>query len=197
GLRRYDVRKGPHHVRVDPSVARVRPHLVAAFVRDVAITQARLDALIDLQEDLHWGLGARRRRVAIGIHDAKPLAPPFRYQTIALDAIRFVPLADPREMSPRQILADHEKGTAYAHLLEGHVEVPIILDAKDGVVSLPPIINAQRTAVTTATQDVFVDVTGTDRWAVERALNMIVTALAESGGHIESVEIVSPEGTRA
>jgi phenylalanyl-tRNA synthetase beta chain len=197
GLRRYEVRKGTQSVRVDPSVEKVRPHIVAAFVRGVTITQARLDALIDLQEDLHWGLGARRRRVAIGIHDAKPLAPPFRYQTVALDAIRFVPLADPREMTPRQILADHEKGKAYAHLLEGHLHVPIILDAKDGVVSLPPLINAQRTAVTTATHDVFVDVTGTDRWAVERALNMIVTALAEAGGHIESVEIQTHQGARA
>src|SRR5581483_6101824 len=189
GLRRYEVHPGPHKVVVDPSVAGVRPHIAAAFVRGVSITQARLDALIDLQEDLHWGLGARRRRVAIGIHDAAPLAPGFRYGTVGLDALRFVPLADPREMTPREILADHEKGKAYAHLLAGHASVPLILDAKGGVVSLPPVINAQRTAVTTATRDVFVDVTGTDRWAVERALNMIVTALAEAGGRIESVEI--------
>lgn len=197
GLRKYEVARGPHHVEVDPSVEKVRPHIVAAFVRGVAITQARLDALIDLQEDLHWGLGARRRRVAIGIHDAKPLAPSFRYHAVGLDELRFLPLADPREMTPREILRDHEKGRAYAHLLEGHDRVPIITDAKGGVVSLPPIINAQRTAVTTATTDVFVDVTGTDRWAVERALNMIVTALAESGGRIESVEVRAPGATRA
>jgi len=189
GLRRYDARPSGHSVKVDPSVEKVRPHIVAAFVRGVDITENRLKALIDLQEDLHWGLGARRRRVAIGIHDARVLAPPFTYTTWALDEKRFVPLYETREMSPREILEKHEKGTAYAHLLAGHERVPIIVDAQGGVVSLPPIINAARTAVTTSTRDIFLDVTGTDRWAVERTLNMLATALVEAGGTLETVDV--------
>src|SRR5439155_2800472 len=51
------------------------------------------------------------------------------------------------------------------------------------------IINAQRTVVTTATRDAFVDVTGTDAWAVGRALNLVVTTLAEGGGRIESLDV--------
>src|SRR5581483_5327520 len=93
GLRRYEVHAGPHHVDVHGSVEKVRPHIAAAFVRGVPMTEERLRALIDLQEDLHWGLGARRRRVAIGIHDAKVLAPPFRYATVGPHEHAFVPLA--------------------------------------------------------------------------------------------------------
>ncbi|HVM46233.1 MAG TPA: phenylalanine--tRNA ligase subunit beta [Candidatus Thermoplasmatota archaeon] len=189
GLRLYEARPSGVEVRVDPSVAGVRPHIAAAFVRGVDMTETRLKALIDLQEDLHWGLGARRRRVAIGIHDASVLAPPFTYTTWGLDERSFVPLYETQEMTPREILAKHEKGVAYAHLLAGHERVPIILDAKGGVVSLPPVINAARTAVTTRTRDVFLDVTGTDRWAVERTLNMLATALVESGGALESVDV--------
>ena len=191
GLKHYATRPSGHAVTVDASVEKVRPHIAAAFVRGVRMTELRLKALIDLQEDLHWGLGARRRRVAIGIHDARVLAPPFTYTTWGLDERRFVPLYETREMSPREILEKHEKGTAYAHLLAGQPRVPIIVDAKGSVVSMPPIINAARTAVTTATTDIFLDVTGTDKWAVERTLNMLATALAESGGHLETVDIVA------
>ena len=191
GLRRYETRPSGVTVTVDPSVEKVRPHVAAAYVRGVSVTDARLQALIDLQEDLHWGLGARRRRVAIGIHDASVLAPPFTYGTTTLDAPSFVPLQETAEMTPRDVLEKHPKGTAYAHLLAGHARVPLILDAKGGVVSMPPVINAARTSVTTRTRDLFVDVTGTDAWAVERALNLIVTSLAEAGGRIETVEILS------
>ena len=189
GLRRYEMRPSGHSVRVDASVARVRPHIVAAFVRGVDVTEDRLKALIDLQEDLHWGLGARRRRVAIGIHDAAAISPSFTYTTWGLDEKSFVPLYETRAMTPREILTKHEKGTAYAHLLAGHERVPVIVDAKGEVVSLPPIINAARTAVTTRTRDVFLDVTGTDRWAAERTLNMLATALAEAGGRLETVDV--------
>lgn len=190
GYQEYKATPSGAHVTVDASVEGVRPHIAAAYVRGIDMTQTRLDALIGLQEDLHWGLGARRRRVAIGIHDAKVLAAPFKYTTWTLDEHSFVPLYDTSPRTPREILEKHEKGVTYAHLLKGHDRVPIITDAKGAVVSLPPIINAARTAVTTATKDVFLDVTGTDRWAVERTLNMLVTALVESGGKLESVEIV-------
>jgi phenylalanyl-tRNA synthetase beta chain len=190
GLRAYATRPSGVTVTVDASVEKVRPHIAAAFVRGVAVTEARLQAIIDLQEDLHWGLGARRKRVAIGIHDAAALAPPFTYGTTTLDAPRFVPLQESAGMTPREVLEKHPKGTAYAHLLAGHERVPLILDARQGVVSLPPVINAARTSVTTATRDLFIDVTGTDAWAVGRALNLIVTSLAEAGGAIETVEIV-------
>jgi phenylalanyl-tRNA synthetase beta chain len=189
GLRRYETRPSGTHVTADAAVAKVRPFIQAAFVRGVHVTEARLNALIDLQEDLHWGLGARRRRVAIGIHDASVLSPPFTYTTWGLDEHRFVPLQHNDSMTPREILAKHPKGVEYAHLLEGHARVPVIVDAKGGVVSMPPIINAARTTVTTRTRDLMLDVTGTDEWAVGRALNMIATALAESGGHVETMEV--------
>lgn len=190
GLHKYALTPSGHDIKVDPSVEKIRPHIVAGFVKGVEMTESRLKAIIDLQEDLHWGLGARRRRVAIGIHDASVLKAPFTYTTWALDEQSFVPLYETtRAMTPREILTKHEKGMAYAHLLEGHERVPVILDAAGGVVSMPPIINAARTAVTTATRDLFLDVTGTDPWAVEKTLNILATSLAEAGGKLETVEI--------
>lgn len=197
GLKQYATRASGQRVTVDAGVEKVRPHIAAALVRGVDVSEARLHALIDLQEDLHWGLGARRRRVAIGIHDAKVLAAPFTYTTWGLDEKAFVPLYETKPMTPREILTKHEKGAAYAHLLAGHERVPVILDASGEVVSLPPIINAARTAVTTSSRDLFLDVTGTDKWAVERALNILATSLAEAGGTLETVGIVRGRETVA
>lgn len=189
GLARYDVAPARHEVRVDASVEKVRPFIAAAFVRGVDVTKERLDALIALQEDLHWGLGARRRKVAIGVHDAARLAPPFAYAAVGLDSVRFVPLASETEMTPREILAKHEKGVAYAHLLKDAPAAPLITDAKGQVLSMPPIINGRLTTVTTSSRDLFLDVTGTDRVAVKKALNLLATSLAEAGGKLEAVKI--------
>lgn len=188
GLRKYKAKAGRATVHVDAAVKDVRPHIVGAFVRGVDVTEKRLEGLIELQEDLHWGLGARRRKVAIGVHDAAPLKPPFWYTTVAPDGVSFVPLQETRPMTPREILAEHPKGKDYAHLLAKADRYPIILDSAGQVVSLPPIINGTLTTVTTRSKDLFLDVTGTDAWAVSKALNLLATSLAEAGGTVETVK---------
>ncbi|MHB8605761.1 MAG: phenylalanine--tRNA ligase subunit beta [Thermoplasmatota archaeon] len=189
GLKEYKVARGKHSLFIDASVAEVRPAVAGGFVRGIDMTEARLAALIELQEDLHWGLGARRRKVAIGVHDARDLRPPFFYLTTPPDGIRFVPLQDAVERSPAEILAAHPKGRDYAHLLAGKSRYPLILDREGRVLSLPPIINGTLTALTTATRDAFIDVTGSDQVAVEKALNIIATSLAESGATLETVTL--------
>ncbi|HVL47271.1 MAG TPA: phenylalanine--tRNA ligase subunit beta [Candidatus Thermoplasmatota archaeon] len=196
GLATYKVAAPKSKLVVDPSVAKVRPHITAAVVRGVDVTEDRLEGLIALQEALHWGLGARRRKVAIGVHDHKPVKGPFVYKAVDPESIRFVPLASEEEMDLAEVLKRHPKGQDYAHLLAGHGRFPVILDAAGNLLSFPPIINGALTTVTTKTRDVLVDVTGWDAWAVERALNLVVTSLAESGGRIEAITIETPPAKR-
>jgi phenylalanyl-tRNA synthetase beta chain len=61
------------------------------------------------------------------------------------------------------------------------------------VLSFPPIINGDLTSVTEKTRDLFIDVTGTDPM-VYKALNIVVTSLAERGGRVESVLVKRSEG---
>ena len=61
------------------------------------------------------------------------------------------------------------------------------------MLSFPPIINGELTSVTEETQDLFIDVTGMDGM-VFKALNIVVTSLAERGGRIESVLVKRKEG---
>jgi phenylalanyl-tRNA synthetase beta chain len=195
GLQTYETRSSEVSLTVDPSVKTVRPFVTTALVKDVTITNDLIVSLMGLQEKLHVGLGRNRRKVAIGVHNAEPVTPPFVYKAVDPDAVSFVPLAKNDSMTLREILRKHEKGIDYASLLDGFDRYPLIVDAHNNVLSFPPIINGSLTEVTPYTKDIFIDVTGTDRKAINYALNIVTTALAERGGKIYQT-IIHDEGKK-
>jgi phenylalanyl-tRNA synthetase beta chain len=166
------------------------------------MTNELIASLMGLQEKLHVGLGRNRKKIAIGVHNAEPVTPPFTYKAVDPDAVSFVPLAKEEPMTLREILHHHEKGVDYAHLLSSCKKYPLIVDANNNVLSFPPIINGTLTEVTPYTKDIFIDVTGTDRKAINYALNIVATALAERGGTLyqttvldEGKKTISPDFT--
>ena len=192
GLVEYAIEKGPVILQVEESVKSVRPLIGCAVVRDLTFTSEAIESLMGLQEDLHWGLGRNRRKVAIGVHDISRVTPPFRY--FGADPSRkFVPLDFTEEMTMQEMLHKHPKGKDYGHILDGCERYPLIVDSLDQVLSFPPIINGDLTSVTEKTRDLFIDVTGTDPM-VYKALNIVVTSLAERGGRVESVLVKKREG---
>lgn len=194
GLARYPVDEPTQELVVDGSVAPVRPVIVCGAAYGLEIDEVDLKGLMELQEDLHWGLGARRRKVSVGIHDAREIQAPFTYKAVDPDAVSFVPLHGADEMTMREMTTSLEKGQDYAHLVEDHEAWPLIVDAEDQVLSFPPIINGTRTTITEATTDVFVDVTGQDERACRQVLNIVMCHLAELGARLEAVTVTRPEG---
>ncbi|AEF96129.1 phenylalanine--tRNA ligase subunit beta [Methanotorris igneus] len=186
GLKRYDVYESDIKVYVED--VKTRPYIAFALVKNVQIDDVVLESIINLQEKLHWTIGRDRKKVAIGIHDANKVEAPFYYKEVDGDEIKFIPLNSEEEMTPREILEKHEKGIKYAHLIKD--KFPIILDKNGNVLSMPPIINGILTKVTTETRNLLIDVTGTDKNAVENTLNIIVTALADRGGTIFKAEVI-------
>ncbi|MCA1812761.1 MAG: hypothetical protein LC624_02275, partial [Halobacteriales archaeon] len=79
GLRSYKVLPAKEQLRVEPSVRRVRPVMRAAVVTGLKFPHAAIQGIMELQEDLHWGIGARRRKASIGVHDKAQLVPPYTY----------------------------------------------------------------------------------------------------------------------
>ncbi len=186
GLKKYNIKKSDIKLRVDSSVKKVRPYIATAIVKNVEMTEELISSLMQLQEKLHLGLGRNRKKVAIGVHNYEPVQPPFTYKAVDPDTVQFVPLGRVESMTMSQILKRHEKGKAYAHILSGEKKHPIIVDKNNNVLSYPPIINGMLTEVTPFTEDLFIDVTGSEKKAVNYALNIVVTALAERGGMIYS-----------
>jgi len=189
GLRTYAVAESDVDLHVDPTVKDVRPFIWSALVEGNEITDPLIRSMMDLQEKFHLTLGRNRRKVAIGIHDYRTVKPPFTYKAVLPDEMAFVPLQDTRRMTPAEILKEHEKGKAYAFVLEGKKRYPMIVDSAGEVLSFPPIINGITTAITENTRDILVDCTGTDLNAVKAAVNVLTTALAERGGRIKTVKI--------
>lgn len=190
GLKDYPISDSDVKLIVDPTVNEVRPYIVSGLIRDVKMTDFFIQSLMDMQEKLHLTLGRKRAKMAIGVHDYGDITPPFTYKAVDPESIQFVPLGKNETMDLEEILRRHEKGREYAWTLEGFTRYPIIVDVNNEVLSFPPIINGILTMVTEDTKDIFLDLTGTDMNAVNHALNIISTALAERGGKIERVEVI-------
>ena len=195
GLTSYQIESSDITIHVDESVKTVRPIIRCALVKNVTMTDELISSLMDLQEKLHFGVGRNRKKVAIGVHNFEPVQPPFTYKAVDPQSFQFVPLAKVESMTLEQILTQHEKGIAYAHLLKDFYTYPLITDTYDNVLSFPPIINGSLTEVTPFTTDLFMDVTGTNLKAVNIALNIVTTALAERGGTIYSTTLIDNDET--
>jgi phenylalanyl-tRNA synthetase beta chain len=195
GLPKYTVLKGEIVLNIDSSVSEVRPYMLGAVIRGLRLDDESVRELMEMQEDLHWGVGRDRKKASIGVHNLDSVQPPFTYTAADPDGIRFVPLDKAEEMSLSEILESHEKGMAYRHLLEQASRYPLLIDSQKGVLSMPPIINGELTRVDSQTRNLFIDVTGTDNNAVIRSLNVLVTALADMGGSIENIHVRNPDHT--
>jgi phenylalanyl-tRNA synthetase beta chain len=195
GLPRYVVHRGSIKLRIDESVQKVRPYMLSAVVRNMKSDEDAVREIMEMQEDLHWGVGRDRVKASIGVHDLDNVKPPFVYLAADPDKVKFIPLGKIEEMTLREILEGHEKGIAYKHLIDWSAKYPLLIDADGEVLSMPPIINGELTRIDAQTANLFLDVTGPDLKAVEQSLSVLVTAFADMGGTIESVQVEYPDRT--
>ncbi len=194
GIPKYKIEKGNYEVIVDREVLKIRPYIACAVVKSVNLREEGLSSLIQLQDKVMYTFGRKRRKVAIGTHNFDLIKFPVYYKAVKPREVKFVPLYETREMYLDEILKETEKGKEFAWILEGLDKYPILIDAKNEVLSFPPIINSNTIGrLTPETRNIFIDVTGTDFDSVLTALNVIVTALAERGGKIETVKIIYPD----
>lgn len=195
GLPKYEVEESGEKVIVDSEVAKIRPYIAFAKIEGVDFSGDKLKYVMDFQENLHWVIGRDRKKVAIGIHNADVVEAPYNYIATAKDENSFVPLEKDAPMTPEEILTEHDKGVAYAHLLEDFDKYPLILDKDNQILSMPPIINGELTKINENVENIIVDVTGMDERAVNQTLNIICSSFAEVGGKIKSMEVVYDDRT--
>jgi phenylalanyl-tRNA synthetase beta chain len=65
------------------------------------------------------------------------------------------------------------------HIIRDSPVYPIIYDAEDRVLSMPPIINSEHSKITLNTTNVFIDVTATDETKLNVVVNIIAAMFSE------------------
>src|ERR671915_187703 len=174
----------------DAAVRKIRPYLIALVAKNGKLDDETLKQLIVMQEDLHNGVGRRRRKASIGIHNLDAIQFPVTYKTVSGD-YSFTPLDESSEFTIDHILKDLDIGKQYGHILSAFDRDPIIVDSAGTVLSLPPIINSQATKVNDRCRNLFVEVTATDQETAEDLIAILAITLYDAGFEIRTVSIDS------
>jgi len=185
---------------IDKSTASIRPHCVAAVLRNVCFTKERYDSFIDLQDKLHQNIARKRTLVAIGTHDLDTIKGPFKYMAKPPDQIKFKPLNQTKEFTAKQLMELYSNDShlkQYLPIIRDSPVYPVIYDANGTVLSMPPIINGDLSKITLDTKNVFIECTGTDLTKTKVVLDTIVTmfsAYCATPFAIEAADVVQPDG---
>ncbi|MDH3766427.1 MAG: phenylalanine--tRNA ligase subunit beta, partial [Nitrosopumilus sp.] len=189
GAVKLNIKKSAKYsISAKSGISKIRPFVTGIVAKNGKIDDKTIKQLMTMQEDLHFGIGRKRKKSSIGIHDLDKITFPLVYTTVNRN-YGFIPLNSKKEISISEILANTEVGKNYGPLLGQSSQVPLILDANQKTVSLPPIINAAVTTVTTRTKNLFVEVTGINKEDAEDMLSVVATILQSAGFTLESVKI--------
>ncbi|KAI4882224.1 hypothetical protein NFI96_025672 [Prochilodus magdalenae] len=190
----------PQRLIITEETAGVRPHAVAAVLRNITFTPESYESFIELQEKLHQNVCRKRTLVAIGTHDLDTISGPFTYTAKAPDDIRFKALNQTQEYTATQLMSLYKADSHlkhYLHILENEPLYPIIYDSNGIVLSMPPIINGDHTKISLNTKNVFIECTATDLTKAKIVLDTVVTMFSEYCAEpftVEEAEVVYPDG---
>ncbi|MFB5629782.1 MAG: phenylalanine--tRNA ligase subunit beta, partial [Nitrosarchaeum sp.] len=181
-------------INVKPSVTKIRPFVTGIIAKNGKVDDEMIKQIMAMQEDLHFGIGRKRKKSSIGIHDLDKISFPLSYTTTNRDH-KFIPLNSDKELKISEILETTDVGRDYGHLLGNSSQVPLILDSNNQTVSFPPIINAAVTTVTTKTKNLFVEITGINKNDAEDMLSIVATILQTAGFALTSAKISGAKNT--
>lgn len=192
GLRKYGVKKSGFRVVVDKSVT-MRPYTVCALVKNMDFTDERIRETMQLQEKLSTTHGRERKKSEYGVYPSVKIKFPVNYIAKDPKTVTFTPLGMKTPIRADKVEQLHHTGRAFRHIAEGWKKYPFFIDSEGNVLSMLPYTNSNDTGkVDESTRDVFIECTGTNFENVNAALNILVTAFADMGGEIYSIDIVYP-----
>lgn len=188
-LTKYNFKKSDYSVDVS-GLKGIRPKASYCVVKNVNMTEDLLVSLINMQEKIAGTFGKKRKEIAIGIFDLDKINGKKLKYFAADKKTKFVPLTFTQELTLDEILKEHKKGLEFGGLLKDFSKYPLLVDEKNEVLSMPPIINSNNSGrVELDTKNLFVDITGLEQEKVDTALIIFAYAFADRGAEVELVEI--------
>ncbi|OYT60879.1 MAG: phenylalanine--tRNA ligase subunit beta [Desulfurococcales archaeon ex4484_217_1] len=191
GFPKYKIRKTNIKLILDGEIKFIRPYIAVAAIYGYYIDKYTLEELLQFQEKLNISMGRDRRKIAIGFYDLDKLnSNIILYRAEEPAKIKYTPLGYDRELTADEILELTDKGRKYAHLVRCFSKYPHLVTDKNQTLSMPPILNSEDTKVEESTRNLFIDITGTDKYTVEKTLDLIATTLAENAEYIGLISMV-------
>ncbi|MBW3019501.1 phenylalanine--tRNA ligase subunit beta [Candidatus Woesearchaeota archaeon] len=189
GLFKPKVKKTTDKVVVDKKLSKIRPFIACFRAKGKPLDEYMLLQLIQLQEKLCENFGRKRKKISIGVYPSQKITFPVHFKGVSAGT-KFIPLECTKEMTITEILEKHSKGKEYAAILEGVSLYPVLMDSKQQVLSLAPIINSERTGkLEIGDSELFFDATGTDEESVMLAATIFAAALYDRGFEIEALTV--------
>ena len=191
GLKEYAIEAySGVEILVDSRLKNIRPYIACSIITNVKLNSEAVRELMRLQNKLDLTYGRKRIRTSIGLYNYDLITPPIRYSVAKPDEISFVPLGGVKELSLKEIINTHPKGLEYGYILREKEHWPILLDAKNKILSFPPIINSNDLGrISEGERDIFVEVTGMGYQTVLNTLMIVTLSLADRGEKILSTRI--------
>ena len=174
-----------YQITIDPQVKKIRPILLFFVAKKKKVNNFILNQLISMQEDLHNGIARGRKKAAIGIHDLNAIEFPLIYNTRAAHT-SFIPLDQTRPFKFKEILSDLEVGKKYSSLLKNLHQYPTIADRNNQILSFPPIINSNNTKINNKSNNLLLEITGTNLETCKSILAILAYYLYDEGYEIFS-----------
>jgi len=172
-------------VHVGKEAAKVRPYISALVAKGLKLDEESLRHLINFTEKFCDTFGRERKKIAIGLHDFSKVKPPIYYD--AFPDEEYVALGGER-LRYSQVLQKHEKGIKYGSTIGAVKVFPAIKDS-DGTMALIPILNSERTRITEKTSDIFVDITGTEKYFIGKTADLLAAMFIDMGAKVYPVNV--------
>ena len=180
-------------INVDSSVSNIRPYIASIVARGHKLNDNTIKQMVSMQEDLHNGIGRKRSKASIGLHNLDTIEFPLDYTTRPGN-MSFTPLDYSSSLTLSEVLEKTESGKKFRELLLGSI-YPVLMDSRGNLLSFPPVINAEYTRIKGGVKNLLVEVTGVDKTTVDKVLANIAATLADIGFSLETVTINQDSNT--
>ncbi|MAH51704.1 phenylalanine--tRNA ligase subunit beta [Candidatus Pacearchaeota archaeon] len=195
GAASFKVKKSGEKLLVEKSLPKEWPYAIACIVKGIKFDDEKIKEVIDIQEKLGEGVLRKRKKGGIGLYPLEKIKFPIKFVGMNPDEIKFRPLEFPKVITGRQILRQHPTGRDYASICQDWDAFPVFVDDEKTIMSMPPIINSHEVGkISETTSDVFLEATGPNLQVLQKAFNIMVTALSDMGGQIYSIECKQQNG---
>ena len=180
-------------INVDSSVSNIRPYIASIVARGHKLNDKTIKQIVSMQEDLHNGIGRKRSKASIGLHNLDTIEFPLDYTTRPGN-LSFTPLDYSSSLTLSEVLEKTESGKKFRELLLGSI-YPVLMDSRGNLLSFPPVINAEYTRIKGGVKNLLVEVTGVDKTTVDKVLANIAATLTDIGFSLETVSINQDSNT--